>query len=181
MFLQAHLAEAIIHLGAGLQKSYCLLKYKVMFEGEKQIERTSPLKTHELRVAVFDLSQRALIGYADGLSLIRDEQPLNEQGFPGIAAEKRATNIGTRQALQLPPMRVLGRLSGAEKGIDAYAVSTYRKIELIDSSLEQYDIKTVRELVEDALENPENSPIDQSDARILASSFRLPEVHHLLG
>lgn len=144
-----------------------------MFKGKEHDEPYRSIETHELHVAIFDLSSRALAGYANQLSLITDVQPLNKRGLPGITHEKRAVNVGLRQHLELPWMHVLGRLSAPDTHFAAYAVNAAHPIDFDHVELECYDLGRVHDIVEATVKHPEHPQMDLTTAHLLHSAFRL--------
>ncbi len=152
-----------------------------MLTGERPTEHQSSIETHKLRVAVFDLSQRALAGYFNEPSLIEDYQPLNENGLPGITHETRAINLGVRQNLALPPMKVLGRLKHPTMNLDAYAVAASQPIEFRKFTLKRYDLDDVHEIVQETIAHLDRPRMDRINAHLLRSAFSIPEVRRVLS
>lgn len=145
-----------------------------MSERQKQEESLITGETHELRVAIFDLSSKALAGYDGQISLVQDMQPLNEDGLPGISHEARALRIGLRKNLVLPPLKVLGRLTARDQHPDAYAVSTTGPIDYDRvAKLQSFNLTHVEALVQETIKNPENPQMDPITAYLLESAFTL--------
>ena len=154
-----------------------------MFESSTGAEQTISRGPHELRVAVFDLSKRALVSpsYTQP-ALFQDFEPYNDNGLIGISHETRAVNLGSRLQNRnglpirlLPPMDALGSLTTETPlSLSGYAVTSRQPIDFrnFSAGFKYYDIEEVYKVTQKELEQPDSTSIDTIDAELLYSGFK---------
>ncbi len=152
-----------------------------MSESIQGIEAQASPQKHVLRVAVFDLSRRALVGpRLEGPSLFIDEQPMNPLGLPGMPDEKRAVTLGQRVQLglatpncELPAMNALGRLAGATASEHGFAVAVRQPINYDSpaTAVRPYDIDELFSFIQSEVTSQDSTRIDPVDARLLMNGI----------
>lgn len=153
-----------------------------MSEYMPSVETPIPQEFHELRVAVFDLSRRALAGTIHVPGLLLDRQPLNANGMPGIPHEVRARTVGTRLNLGLPAMDTLGILSDHDSGTIGYAVASREPINFRHFTVAPYDIDQLNEITIKEVESPGTTKVNNTDAKLLQWGFtHIAELRSTLG
>lgn len=151
-----------------------------MFRETEGISINGEPKIHELRVAVFSLSQRALIGSFSSPSLFVDVHPINN-GLIGISHEDRARTYFNRQpeVVAMPALKMLGRLGtvllteedGQSHEVSGVAVATEKNYNFRLFRLKRYDIDAVTAEAERELCQPGSTTLDTIDAHFLTEAL----------
>lgn len=164
-----------------LHSKSLLVYYVEMFEKAPTAAEQAAPKTHELRVAVFDLSQKALASANFAApSLISDFQTLNDNGLPGISSEARAIRIGARNHLGLPPVDVIGRIHPGDTDVTAYAVATRAPINFRHFTVRRFELQEAIELAHEEVNLGRETSMDHIDAKLLLAAVSMREIRGLI-
>jgi len=148
---------------------------------------------HELRIAVFSLSKRALDGSFtlpqllssdSSPALFQHVKPLNEAGFVGIAHEDRAIRLfrGSRFVhAGIPALKMVGLLGSVlvtdtdatSHTVTGVAVQTAEPYDFRNFAFRPYDPLELEAHAAAEVANPGSTTLDTIDAQFIGEAIRL--------
>lgn len=152
-----------------------------MFDVAPNAENGEPTPTtHSIKVLLYDFHSGEMVSSPHRPpALLTDQQPLNENGLPGIPSEERARRFGVRNGVVIPPLDFLGVARTPDNTTSAFVMSTERPIE--HSTYRGFRVKRVP--IVDAIHTAHSSSefldasrMDLTDAQLIISSLAINDV-----
>lgn len=147
---------------------------------------------HELRVAVFSLSQRALagsfhlpllVGPATSPGLFKDIHPLNKAGLTGVSHEDRATSLFRAKYCpsEMPYLKIIAPLGsvlvteedGITHTVNGIAVQTATPYDFKHDDFRAYDMRELESQAHTEVTHPGSTPLDTIDAQFISEAVRV--------
>lgn len=154
-----------------------------MYETLQREEADVKPKIHELRVAVFSLSQRALIGSFSSPELFKNIHQVSPNGLIGVTHEQRATTLFNNEfrKFEVPTLKMLGRLGtmlvteedGTSHEVGGVAVATSAPYDFRRFHFRRYDLEDIEEKAIQEVDTPGSTIIDTIDAQFLTEALPL--------